>query len=187
MLRLPSMRPTHPIDRRPTMTPTTRRPMSAVALSVLAVILALVVAMPAAAQDAPSAPPTPVPGLTLDPGIQGEPGTEGEFGQVGESPEPPFGDGATPVEPEKGLLDIGDVPWDHLNVAPDGRTLTVYFWSGAEACYGLAGVTVDATGDIPVITLQVGTRPGVDVCIAIAQLYSTQVVLDEPIVGGGAQ
>jgi hypothetical protein len=172
-------------------TPTTRRqgrrPAATIALTTLGMMLALVVVMPAAAKDATSAPATPGPSLTTEPGIQGEPGSEGEFGGVGESPEPPFNDGATPVEPEHGLNDIQDVPWDHINVAPDGKTLTVYFWSGAEGCYGLAGVKVDETGDVPVITLQVGTRPGVEVCIAIAQLYSTQVVLDHPIVGGGAR
>jgi hypothetical protein len=63
----------------------------------------------------------------------------------------------------------------------------VYFWSGAQECYGLAGVEVDLTGDVPTITVQTGTRPGVEVCIALAQLYSTQVVLEEPIIGGGVQ
>jgi hypothetical protein len=167
--------------RTPTIRRPDRRPAAAIALTTLAMMLALVVVMPAAAKDATSAPATPDPSLTT------EPGGEGEFGGVGESPEPPFNDGATPVEPEHGLNDIQDVPWDHIDVAPDGKTLTVYFWSGAEGCYGLAGVKVDETGAVPVITLQVGTRPGVEVCIAIAQLYSTQVVLDHPIVGGGAR
>ena len=94
-------------------------------------------------------------------------------------------DGATPVVPEDGLNDIIEVPWDHITVAPDGRTLTVYFWGGAESCYGLAGVEVDASGAVPVITIQTGTRPGVEVCVALAQLYSTEVVLDDPIIGGG--
>ncbi|MFN8518417.1 MAG: hypothetical protein U0667_03275 [Chloroflexota bacterium] len=155
----------------------------AIALTSLALLLSLVAGVPAVAQDDPTM--TPDPGLTIDPGIPGEPG--GEFGEPGESPEVPFGDGATPVTPEDGLDDIIDTPWDHISVGPDGRTLTVYFWSGADSCYGLAGVTVDTSEGAPVITLQTGTRPGVDVCIAIAQLYSTQVVLDEPIVGGGVQ
>ena len=96
-------------------------------------------------------------------------------------------DGATPVVPEEGLNDIIEVPWDHITVGPDGRTLTVYFWSGAESCYGLAGVEVDETGAVPVITLQTGTRPGVEVCVALAQLYSTEVVLEQPIIAGGVQ
>jgi len=97
----------------------------------------------------------------------------------------PPADGATPVVPEDGLLDVRTLGWDHITVAPDGRTLTVYFWSGVQDCYGLAGVTVDETGVVPVIQIQVGTRPGADACIDIAQAYSTIVVLGAPILGGG--
>ena len=28
-------------------------------------------------------------------------------------------------------------PWQWIEVAPDGKTLTVYFWNGASGCYGL--------------------------------------------------
>ncbi|MET0772833.1 MAG: hypothetical protein ABWZ82_07105 [Candidatus Limnocylindrales bacterium] len=162
------MRSTHHIGRA-----------SAPLVAILALMLALVAVVPVAAQDEPAA--TPDPGLTIDPGIPGEPGGPGE------EPEPPFADGATPIVPEDGLNDIIEVPWDHITVGPDGRSLTVYFWSGAEGCYGLAGVEVDETGAVPVITLQTGTRPGVDVCVALAQLYSTPVVLEDPIIGGGVQ
>ena len=162
------MRSAHTIGRAP-----------AALVAILALMLALVAVVPVAAQDEPAA--TPDPGLTIDPGIPGEPGGPGE------EPEPPFADGATPVVPEDGLNDIIEVPWDHITVGPDGRSLTVYFWSGAEGCYGLAGVEVDETGAVPVITLQTGTRPGVDVCVALAQLYSTPVVLEDPIIGGGVQ
>ncbi len=161
------------------MTPTRRRrarTASTLILTIVALAMTLVAAAPTVAQDAA----TPDPGLTMDPGTPGEPGEPGEL------PEVPSDDGATPAVPEDGLTDIIETPWDHITVAPDGRTLTVYYWSGAEGCYGLAGVEVDATGTAPTITLQTGMRPGVEVCIAIAQLYSTQVVLDEPIVGGGA-
>ena len=154
----------------------------AIILGMLALLLALATVAPVAAQDEPTA--TADPGLTIDPGIPGEPGGPSE---PGDDTEPPFADGATPVVPEDGLSDLIEVPWDHILIAPDGRTLTVYFWSGAEGCYGLAGVEVDVTGAVPVITLQTGTRPGVEVCVALAQLYSTQVVLDDPIVGGGVQ
>ncbi len=94
-------------------------------------------------------------------------------------------DGAIPVVPEDGLVDVRTQGWDHITVAPDGRTLTVYFWAGVQDCYGLAGVTVDQTGDVPVIQLQVGTRPGAGACIDLAQLFSTTVVLETPILGGG--
>jgi hypothetical protein len=161
-------------------TSTSTRRAPTLLLVVVALMLSLVAVAPVAAQDEPAG--TPDPGLTMEPGIPGEPGGPGE---PGEEPAMPGTDGATPVVPEDGLNDIIEVPWDHITVGPDGRTLTVYFWSGAESCYGLAGVEVDVTGPVPVITIQTGTRPGVDVCVALAQLYSTEVVLDEPIVGGG--
>lgn len=160
---------------------TSRRRSLPLALATIAAVLSLAGMGPVAAQD--DATSTPDPGLTIDPGIPGEPGGPTE---PGEEPLPAEG-GATSVVPEDGLEHIIDTPWDHITVAPDGRTLTVYFWSGADSCYGLAGVTVDATGAVPSITLQTGTRPGVEVCIAIAQLYSTDVVLDDPIIGGGVQ
>jgi hypothetical protein len=80
--------------------------------------------------------------------------------------------------------------WDHVTVAPDGRTLTVFFWSGADACYGLKSVTVTpaADGAPPTITLVTGLRADAATkrCTDIAMLYSTVVVLDAPILGGGA-
>ena len=64
--------------------------------------------------------------------------------------------------------------------APDGRTLTVYYWSGVDTCYGLADVLVSDVGGVVTIELQVGTLPGVDMCIEMAQLYKTIVLLDAP-------
>lgn len=158
----------------------TARPAPLVILAILAMLLSLVAVVPVAAQDATT---TPDPGLTIEPGIPGEPGGPEEPGE-----EPlPSDDGATAVVPEEGLEDIIDTPWDHITVAPDGRTLTVYYWSGVDSCFGLAGVTVDVSGAVPTITLQTGSRPGVEVCVALAQLYSTDIVLDEPIIGGGVQ
>jgi hypothetical protein len=167
--------------------PSTRRRATrsapAIVLTILAMLLALATAAPVLAQDDPTM--TPDPGMTIDPGIPGEPG--GEQLEPGEEPGGMSDDGATAVVPEDGLEDIIETPWDHVMVAPDGRTLTVYFWSGADSCYGLAGVEVDTTDGAPTITLQTGTRPGVEVCVALAQLYSTDVVLDDPIIGGGVQ
>jgi hypothetical protein len=169
------------------MPPATRRhagrPAPAIILTILAILLALATAAPVMAQDHPTM--TPDPGLTIDPGIPGEPG--GEQLEPGEDPDGMSTDGATAVVPEDGLNDIIETPWDHIIVAPDGRTLTVYFWSGADSCYGLAGVEVDTGDGVPTITLQTGTRPGVEVCVALAQLYSTEVVLDDPVIGGGVQ
>lgn len=97
------------------------------------------------------------------------------------------GDGATLIEPDPTLVDQLPSSWERVVVAPDGRTLTVYFWSGVDTCYGLARVEVSRTADALDIALWTGTRPeaaGMP-CIEIAQLYKTVVVLDEPLITGG--
>lgn len=98
----------------------------------------------------------------------------------------PSADGATPAVPDPTVVDLHPQPWDHITVAPDGRTLTIYYWSGVPACYGLGRVEV-VTGDAGLtITLFTGTVPGSAMCIEMAQLYSTVVVLDGPLILGGA-
>lgn len=137
---------------------------------ILAALLVLLVsAAPAAAQDiSPSAslgPDTPVSSGPVEPGVEG--------------------DGAMLAEPQDGLTDIRTQGWDHIDVAADGRTLTVYYWNGVDTCYGLAGVIVGEADGVVTIELKVGTQPGVEACIEIAQLYKTIVVLDAPVIGGG--
>jgi hypothetical protein len=148
------------------------RSRHALGITVLSAVLALLLTSgPAVAQGsagpAPAGPDTPVSGppATLGPGM---------------------GDGSIAAVPEDGLVDIRVQGWDHLDVAADGRTVTVYYYSGVADCYGLAGVSVDVTGSVPVIQLQTGTRPGTGACIEIAVLYHTVVTLDAPLVGGGA-
>jgi len=94
-------------------------------------------------------------------------------------------DGATLAVPQDGLSDLRLQGWDHIDVAPDGRTLTVYFWNGVDTCYGLAAVDVTTVDGVVSVALQVGTLPNVDACIEIAQSYKTIVVLDSPLVLGG--
>jgi hypothetical protein len=97
-------------------------------------------------------------------------------------------DGAIPVVPDPTVTGEQPVGWDHITVGPDGRTLTVYFWNGAQECYGLKDVQVEMVDGVPSITLMTGMQADAiaKICIEIAQLYSTQVVLDEPILLGGA-
>ena len=97
----------------------------------------------------------------------------------------PDADGATLAVPQDGLTNIRVQGWDHIDVAPDGRTLTVYYWSGVDTCYGLADVLVSDADGVVTIELQVGTIPGVEVCIEMAQLYKTIVTLEAPVLGGG--
>jgi len=100
-------------------------------------------------------------------------------------PNPPFEDGATVAEPRPGLVGIRQQAWEHVLVAPDGRTVTVYFWSGVPECHGLDRVdVVPAEGGVD-INVFTGNVPGDQVCIELAQLYKVVVVLDAPVIGGG--
>jgi hypothetical protein len=96
-------------------------------------------------------------------------------------------DVATPAVPDPTITGEQPTAWDHVTVSPDGRTLTVYFYNGAEGCYGLKDVQVDVVGGVPTITVLTGMRQDAisRLCIEIAQLYKTDVVLDAPILGGG--
>jgi hypothetical protein len=96
-------------------------------------------------------------------------------------------DGAIPVVPDPTITGEQPTAWDHVTVSPDGRTLTVYFYNGAEGCYGLKDVQVEVVDGIPTITVLTGMRQDAisRLCIEIAQLYKTNVELDAPILGGG--
>jgi hypothetical protein len=94
---------------------------------------------------------------------------------------------AVPVEPDPTLQDPQAVPFDHVTVGPDGTTLTVYFWMGAEPCTGLYGVEVQPTEGGIDLTILVGSPEDAAsmTCIAIAELRSTVVTLDQPLVVAG--
>jgi hypothetical protein len=98
------------------------------------------------------------------------------------------GDGAIPAVPDPAVTGEQPTPWDHISVSPDGRTLTVYFYNGADGCYGLKDVEVEVLDGVPTITVLTGMSPEapVTLCPDIALLYKTDVVLDAPILGGGA-
>jgi hypothetical protein len=97
--------------------------------------------------------------------------------------------GAIPAVPDDRVVDPHPSAWDHVTIAADGRTMTVYFWNGVEACYGLHHVDVAIGADgLPVVTVFTGSLP-IPVgtaCIEIAQLYSTIVTLDSPIIHDGS-
>ena len=96
-------------------------------------------------------------------------------------------DGAISVVPDPGVTNVNEVPGDRITVGPDGRTLTVYFWNGADGCYGLHDVSVSVTDGVPSVTVRTGMRDEaiLRLCIDSLQLYKTEVVLDTPILGGG--
>jgi hypothetical protein len=128
-----------------------------------------VLAQETSPEPAPLGPDTPV--MTEDPGVE------------------PLEDGPIPAEPDPSMVDQVERAWEYVLVGPDGRTLSVHFWNGVETCYGLARVEVSRGEQSVDIRLWTGTRPeAVDMaCIEIAQMYRTEVVLDEPILGGGYQ
>jgi hypothetical protein len=100
-------------------------------------------------------------------------------------PNPPWDDGATPAEVDPTLENPQVRTWDHIVVNPDGRTLTVYFWNGDPACYGLANVDVRQDADGVRILVYTGDVPGAEACTDQAIYYRTVVVLDAPVIRGG--
>lgn len=99
--------------------------------------------------------------------------------------EPGVDTGATFIEPDPSIIDPRPSAWDHIIVSPDGRTLAVYFWMGIEQCYGLHSVSATPRAGGIDLLLMTGTPVGAEAidCIEIAQLYTTMVTLDQPLIG----
>ncbi|HEX5938196.1 MAG TPA: hypothetical protein VFZ75_10990 [Actinomycetota bacterium] len=93
------------------------------------------------------------------------------------------GDDAEPVEPRPGMIRVAPIPFDHVDVDADDRTLTVFFWSGVEPCYVLDHVDVEESPTAITITLFQGSDPEVTnvACIDIALLKKVVVQVDEPV------
>jgi hypothetical protein len=93
------------------------------------------------------------------------------------------GDDAEPVEPRPGMIGVAPIPFDHVDVGTDDRTLTVFFWSGVEPCYVLDHVDVQEGPTAITITLFQGSDPEVTnvACIDIALLKKVVVQVDEPV------
>jgi hypothetical protein len=91
---------------------------------------------------------------------------------------------ATPIEPDPAVLAPRPTAWDHVVVSADGRSLEVYFWMGVEDCYGLHSVEVTPSDSGIGITLLTGTAADAEgrLCVALAQLYSTTLTLEAPLI-----
>jgi hypothetical protein len=100
-------------------------------------------------------------------------------------PNPPWDDGATPAEPDPSLVAVRPIAWNDVLVAPDGRTLDVYFTNGDAACHGLARVDVAPSDSGVRIVVYVGDVANASPCPDTTQLYRTTVVLDAPAISGG--
>jgi hypothetical protein len=120
----------------------------------------------------------------------GTPASSGPDQMVSSSPLPnaPIveGDGATLITVNHDLVDLRPQPWDSITVSADGRTLTVYFYGGLAACYGLGRVDVSSDNGHLKVTLFSGRVPGSQVCAEIAQLYKTVITLEQPLITDGA-
>ncbi len=149
--------------------PVTTRPSIRFAATLMSALLLVAAAAPAALAQSPApvssaAPSTLAPEATADPS-----------------------DGAIPAVPSADIVDPRPTPWEHIEVAPDGRTLTVYFMNGAAACNGLKDVQVSIVDGVTTVTVLTGLTPQAmfTSCVAALFLYKTVVVLDAPVLGGG--
>jgi len=95
---------------------------------------------------------------------------------------------AIPISPDPTVVDAHPQPWESVSVAADGTSLTVYFWMGVEDCNGLQSVDVTPTDSGIDLLLMTGMPAGAEdlVCIQIAQLYRTEVALEQPLITGNA-
>lgn len=92
---------------------------------------------------------------------------------------------ATLIEPDPSVADPRPHSWESVSVANDGTSLSVYFWMGVPECNGLHSVEVIPTESGIDVVLLTGVPAGAEdiACIAIAQLYRTDVVLEQPLIG----
>lgn len=92
-------------------------------------------------------------------------------------------DGAEPVEPRPGMVGVAPIPFDHVDVGADDRTVTVFFSSGVEPCYVLDHVDVEEGPGSITITLFQGNDPQVAnvACIDIAVSKKVVVQVEEPV------
>ena len=150
--------------------PATSRLSTRFALSVMSALLLVAVAASGAMAQSPS--PVVPPDTSVD--------------APAASPDPT--DGAIPAVPSADIVDPQPTPWTRIDVAPDGRTLTVYFWNGAAACNGLKDVRVGVVDGVTTVTVLTGLTPQAmfTTCVEALFQYKTIVVLDAPILGGGA-
>lgn len=108
---------------------------------------------------------------------------------AGDDPAPgpaEMGNGALEARPVEGIQDSRPHAWERIEVAADGRSLTVYYFGGTEECYGLDRVDVeqDANGrtSVTVYEGELPNLPADTACVDIALLKAAAVELDQPII-----
>lgn len=148
--------------------------MSRTRLSLLAALAASLLLVPTAALAVDASPSPTTPGREAGSGGQGQ--GDGPFAA------------SNAVEPDASVVDPSPVPWDRLEIGPDGRRLRIYFFGGAPECHGLGRVEVDRSGEVPTVTVWMGLRPDAAErsCPAIALPYHVDIDLEEALVRDGA-
>ena len=98
------------------------------------------------------------------------------------APSDPY-DGAQKVEPTPGMSDAYPRAFDKAVVGDDGKSVTIFFWSGVEPCYVLDHVDVDYGPSAITVTLFEGhdASAGDVACIEIALIKKVVIKLDEPV------
>jgi hypothetical protein len=100
-------------------------------------------------------------------------------------PNVPWDDGALEAQVRTDLVNVHPRMWDHILLAQDGQTATVYFWMGPTECAGLAGVDVKPNDTGYRVIVEVGDVAGAAPCTDVVQLYRSVVELDDRLLTGG--
>jgi ABC-type transport system substrate-binding protein len=131
----------------------------------------LLAACSAAGAPSPSAPPASAPPSGSPDAPASAAPSDGSGGVL----DP--GGGAKMVVPKPGQLDVRDVPADELAARVDGSTIlvTASWTSGVEPCNVLDHVVVTKGAGSYAITLREGRGPEDVVCIAIAEVHTTEI------------
>lgn len=106
-------------------------------------------------------------------------------GPVAAQMDPPIAENAREATPRDDLVNVSELPWSYLAIAPDGRSLEVYFQDGLPECRGLDRVETRREGgvlDVRVFTGDVADNEG---CDALLVLWVTTVEFEEPLALGG--
>ena len=87
------------------------------------------------------------------------------------------------VVPTPGMVDVHTIPFDHVQVGDDGRTLQIDFVAGIEPCSVLDHVEIRSEAGRVTLTLYEGADPsaGHVACIMIAEFKRVIVQLDQPL------
>ncbi len=75
------------------------------------------------------------------------------------------------------------MPLERVRLNDGGRALTVFYYGGVEACYGLDRVDVVFAPRTVTVTVYEGRVPGAQVCAEVLQRKATGVRLRERVAG----